>query len=116
MNIITKNVLTVAAILGMCIAAVILLSPSPQLFYADPTRIPEIFPGMTRWNVIQILGVMYDNTAPGKYTDADSVIARMTNKDAVAELCTWGLRHSKDMVHVAFDSSSIVLEVRWEKR
>ncbi|MCB1070355.1 MAG: hypothetical protein H7A43_02195 [Verrucomicrobia bacterium] len=116
MSIITPKVLAIVGILGVCIAVVILLSSYSQRVYADPARIPEIVPGMTRSNVIQILGVMYDNTAPGIYTDADAVIALMTNKEAVAELYTWGLRHTKDMFHVAFDASNSVLEVRWEKR
>ena len=87
-----------------------------EKYYADPSDVAAIAPGLSRSNVVQRLGVMYDDSKPGEYADMDSVLAGMPGKDSITRLCVWRVRYSRDLFWVGLDDSDTVISVKLQKR
>ena len=87
-----------------------------EMFYADRSAVAAIIPGLSRSNVVQRLGVMYDDSKPGEYADMDSVLAGMPGKSSITRLCVWRLRYSRDLFWVGLDDSDTVISVTLQKR
>lgn len=83
-----------------------------ERFYADRSAVIAITPGLSRSNVVQRLGVMYDSAKPGEYADMDSVLSGMQSKESIARLCVWRVRYSRDLFWVGLDDSDTVISVR----
>jgi hypothetical protein len=82
-----------------------------ETLYPDYATALAVKPGMTRSEVVELLGVFYDGpTTPGQYADVDSIIAQMKNSKSITYICFWHIAHSRDMVWIGFDDNDIVIE------
>ncbi|MFA5251766.1 MAG: hypothetical protein WC454_04175 [Phycisphaerae bacterium] len=70
---------------------------------------------MTRSEVVESLGVFYDDSTPGQYADVDRIVAQMKNSKSIIHICYWRIAHSRDMVWIGFDANGIVVSTYIEK-
>jgi hypothetical protein len=87
-----------------------------ERLHADRSAVSAIGPGMARSNVVQRLGVMYDDSARGEYADSDKVLAGMQGRDSITHLCCWRIRNSRDVFWVGLDDKDNVISVILQKR
>jgi hypothetical protein len=67
---------------------------------------------MTRSEVLEELGYMYDNSKRGEYRDVDAVLTTMENPESITEVCNWRVARSRDNFWVGFDENDVVVSVR----
>ena len=80
-----------------------------ETLYPDYATALAVQPGMTRSEVIESLGVFYDDSTPGQYADVDRIVAQMKNSKSITHICCWHIAHSRDMVCIGFDANGIVI-------
>ena len=80
-----------------------------ETLYPDYATALAVKPGMTRSEVVESLGVFYDDSTPGQYADVDSIVAQMKNSKSITCICCWHIAHSRDMVWIGFDANEIVI-------
>lgn len=111
-----SHVLTGAAVIAACILLIIVGFHYSEKFFADRNAVAAIGPGMSRSNVVQLLGVMYDDAKPGEYADVDSVLSRMQGNEDIAHLSSWRIRNSRELFWVGFDDRDSVISVTIQKK
>ena len=87
-----------------------------EAHYPDQSTVDAIIPGLSHSNVVQRLGVMYDSTKPGEYSDTDRILSGMQKKESIARLCVWRVRNTRDLFWVGYDDTDSVISVTLQKR
>ena len=109
------------SIVGLAMVAAILCAlligyRIAESHYPDRSAIDGIRPGLSHSNVVQRLGVMYDSTKPGEYSDTDRILSGMQRKESIARLCVWRVRNTRDLFRVGYDETDTVISVTLQKR
>jgi hypothetical protein len=106
-----------------CVVVIVLMSAafiSALLFQEtlQPRRsdVLSVEPGMTRQDVVKLLGVLYDGCAPGECDDFDRVIGGMDNSDSIAYASCWRIGWSRDMFWVGFNENETVIATHLETK
>lgn len=89
---------------------------SVESMQADRTAASGIHQGMSRSQVVELLGVFYDEYRLGEYEDVDAVISDMENADSITRVDCWRIAHSQVRFWVAFDSDDAVIATHFETR
>lgn len=87
-----------------------------ETHYPDQSAVDAIIPGLSHSNVVQRLGVMYDRTKLGEYSDTDKILSGMQRKESIARLCVWRVRNTRDSLWVGYDETDTVISVWMQKR
>ena len=87
-----------------------------EAHYPDQSTVDAIIPGLSHSNVVQRLGVIYDSTKPGDYSDTDKILSGMQRKESIARLCVWRVRNTRDLFWVGYDETDTVISVTLQKR
>lgn len=80
-----------------------------ETFSANRTATLLVLPKMTKSQVVDTLGVMYDEAKLGEYADVDAVIALMKNNETINRVCYWRIAYSTDRFWVGFDEDENVI-------
>jgi hypothetical protein len=100
------------AIFAVGVGCCMLLAGS--LWFAErfaPSRYATtlVRPGMTKHQVVESLGVLYDNAQRREFSQADAVISKMNNPDTISFVCHWRIAYSRDRFWVGFDEDDNVV-------
>ena len=87
-----------------------------EAHYPDQSTVDAIIPGLSHSNVVQRLGVIYDSTKPGDYSDTNEILSGMQRKESIARLCVWRVRNTRDLFWVGYDETDTVISVTLQKR
>ena len=103
-----------ARIVTILVAGVLLLVVVAGLLYveswhADRTLALAVQPGMTRGQVVESLGVLYDGFTPGQLDSVDDVISQMENFSSITYVAVWRIAHSRSRLWVGFDADGTVV-------
>ena len=83
---------------------------------ADRDMALRVQPKMSENQVVDALGVMYDNSKRGEYKEVDTVISRMNDNEAITYVCCWRIAYSWDRCWVGFDDRKTVVATYLEAK
>jgi hypothetical protein len=112
-----KTRTTVSIVAGIAIFSILLAG---ALWYIE-TRLPNhgaaslVRPSMTRTQVVNALGVMYDDSKRGEYPEVDDVILKMNDSAKIKRVCNWRIAFSSDQFWVGLDAEDNVVATYLEK-
>ena len=87
-----------------------------ETFSADRGATSLMQPRMSKTQVVNSLGVMYDDSKRGEYTEVDAVIANMHDDATINRVCYWRIAFSSDRFWVGFDADENVVATYLETK
>ena len=99
----------------LCIGGVALLCLDRAL-YPSAAEVESIKPGMTTDDVRTILGVLYDRSQPGEYSDVDQILEERGRGEAISSVMSYRIAGSIKVAWILCDGEDRVIEVWIEER
>lgn len=83
---------------------------------ADRALTSQVQPKMNRKQVVDSLGVMYDDSRRGEYEETDAVILGMNDNETITHVCVWRIAYSRDLFWVGFDKNENVIATQLQTK